>query len=214
MPDDVVYGRMHLVRKKLTDAETSLAEREKVFKLAEVDCFPPPGSTTTYVRPDDIAPNVFQLTLQDAEKDHIRDLCRDKDPSLSDTDKAIGAVLGQLGFYSLQIGYLAKSYKDLFAVAQCFTMRIYLRVKFDVYEVKITAAEQVTIGSTTFPKDDELATFRVGQPVKWRFEGRPKWNPECCPDEAGRPTNDIIGEWLPLDLPGVKFEWDIWKKKE
>src|SRR2546421_7801650 len=100
MPDDVVFGKMHLVRKKLTDAETSLAEREKVFKLAEVDCFPPPGSTATYVRPDQIAPVVFESTLQDAERNIIRDLCQEQDPSLWETGKAIGAVLGQLGFSS------------------------------------------------------------------------------------------------------------------
>jgi hypothetical protein len=100
----------------------------------------------------------------------------------------------------------------MFTVLECFTVRIYLRVKYEVYEVKITANEQLTVGGTTFPQGDELATFRVGQPVQWRFEARPKWNPECCPTMPARVVEDTITPWYPRDrMPGIQYDWNKWK---
>ena len=210
MPNEAVLGRLKLTKTAVPEADSKLEDRERVFQLNQVDCYPPPGSTAEFVKPTDIKPMVLEQFLQQEERTRIMLIATADDKQLQ-VDKSIGAVLGKLDFRGFDINYQATSYLDLLTVVPCFNAKVYVRVRFDVFEVKVSANVDITVtsptlGTASFPKGDEIATFRVSEPKKFRFEASYDYNPKCCPVRPERTPEDKVGEWIPLEFGGP-IEW-------
>jgi hypothetical protein len=210
MPNEAVLGRLKLTKTAVAEADSKLEDRERVFQLNQVDCYPPPGAIAEFVKPADIKPMVLERFLQQEERTRIMLIATEDDKQLP-VDKSIGAILGKLDFRSLDISYQATSYLDLLAVTPCFNVKVYVRVRFDVFEVKVTANVDTTVtsptlGTASFPKGDEIATFRVSEPRQFRFEASFDYNSKCCPVRPDRTPEDKTGPWIPLDF-GLPIEW-------
>ena len=86
----------------MPEADSKLEDRERVFQLNQVDCYPPPGSTAEFVKPTDIKPMVLERILQQEERTRIMLIATEDDKQLQ-VDKSIGAVLGKLDFRGVDI---------------------------------------------------------------------------------------------------------------
>lgn len=219
MPDEVVYVKLRIKQTAVPEADTELADREQVFKITEIDCDPPPSAITEFVKPTELPVIVLERFLQQEERDRLGSIGRTGDPAAFANSDTIGVLLGRLGLAKLDIGFFARAsdYLNLRKVAGCFRTTIYLRARYQVVEIRVTADEAISVGGTAFPKGDEIATFRVAIPKQIRIEAKYRWNPECCPVRPDKQPEDFFGAWLPRELDWKigadwKFEKDYWPR--
>jgi hypothetical protein len=218
MPGAIVFSKLKIQQTQVVEADCELADREQVFKLTEIDCDPPPGATAEYVKPMELPVIVLERFLQQEERARLTEIGFAADPAAFVNTDAIGVILAKLGLDKMDIRYAydTASYKRARKSDRCFRATIYLRAKYEVTEIRITANEALTVGGTAFPKGDEIATFRVAIPRKFRIEARYRWNPECCPVRPDRGPEDFTGDWIPSDDwkigVGWKLEKDFWPK--
>ena len=150
------------------------------------------------------------------------------------TDATLGEISRRLDFVDMPVGYEGDTYNRMRRFTECFRTTLYLRVEYRVYAVKVTANRQIQVGTKTFPVGDEIATYRVRQPNRYRFETHHEWNERCCPQRPPRTppseeTNwyevfnsvldDLDGYQIPNPNkydwglePGYRYEWD-WRPR-
>jgi hypothetical protein len=207
MPDEIVIGKMRITRTRIAAPPANDPDQEKVLGLVKIDCRPPPGSTTEFVRPNMLSPFVIERFLQPREEDRLISLGLDATDIKDTFDDLVARILGGLGFRPLPVDY-GKPYRDLLTIVPCYTVDVFMRVRYDLYDVKVVAAEDVTVGGTSFPAGDELASFRVADPLQYRFETETTFNPRCCAEEPQAPPNERQSAWLPTPLEfGPRIEW-------
>jgi hypothetical protein len=199
MPDEFVLGKMRATKRPIT-LPAGDADGVKIQGVAKVDCRPPPGSTTEYLRPDDAKPLVIKRFLQEQEGKRLAILGPGSD--------AIAKLLAGLDIRRLDLSY-NDPYRDLLKIVPCHTVEIFLRVTYEVYEIKVTAAADVTVDGTAYPAGDELATFRVAKPVQFRFETLTTFNPLCCDNRPERPPAERQSSWLPGDDALDFLDWKL-----
>ena len=187
MSDPVIkaWGPLKLTKTLIDPSDQSLSatDKEEAIRIGTVDCFPPPKATTDYVKPQRIVPTVQPRSLQQSDKTNfknIKDLFGGKPATLAGVQTFIEA---KLGFDSHVISYASKKLKALYQLVPCFTNDIYLRVKYNVYEIKVSAIRPVTLGADQFPAGDEIATYRIREIKDYRFESHLTWNKKCCERE-------------------------------
>ena len=103
-------------------------------------------------------------------------------------------------------------FRPLMSVEPCHTVDVYLRAQYKLYNVRVVATENLTVLGESFPATDELASFRIAEPVRYRFETRAYFNPECCTERPPRPEEQET-PWFPLEghLFGFPFTKDsLW----
>lgn len=212
MPDVIVFNKLKVTQTAVADADSELADRERVFKLTEIDCDPPPGATAEYVKPTELVPMILDRFLQDEERRRLESIAFAANPAALARSDAVGLILAQLGITKLDVGYATETddYRNHRKTVPCFRVTLYLRGLYDVFEIRVTANEALTVRGTSFPKGDEIATFRVSVPRKFRIEARYRWNPECCPLRPEKVPEDFIGGWIPTEY-GLDFgtEWKL-----
>jgi hypothetical protein len=219
MPDEIVFSKLKIKQTPVDLADSELEDREYVFKLTEIDCDPPPGSTAEYVKPSELPVVVLSRFLQQEERTRLNAIGFAANPAAFANSDSVGVILGQLGVAKLDISwaYDTYDYKSHRKAERCYRVILYLRGLYDVVEIRVTANEDLTVGGTAFPRGDEIATFQIAVPRKFRIEARYRWNPECCPERPERGPEDFIGEWLPLDW-SLGLEWkyqnDLWPTLE
>ena len=191
MPEPLIktWGPLKLSKTAIAATDTSLSatDKEHVFRLSTIDCFPSPNTTTEYVKPSKIAPTVKPASLQASEAKNLNNI---KQLFGGKPSTALGvqtAIETQLALKSMLISYASTAYKALHKPHRCFTNDIYLRVQYDVYEIKVSAATALNLGGDAFAAGDEIITYRIRQAAKYRFESHLSWNPKCC---AQKPTSE------------------------
>lgn len=190
-PTTIVWGPLKIEKTEVTDSSVAQADSQKVTAVNVFDCFPPPGSVAEYVRPSSFSPEVLKQYLQDGEMSDLRAVHRQIGNS-PDTDKAtLGEIFSRLNFADMPIWYTGDKYREMRRITNCFRTTLYLRVEYKVFQIKVTANQQIQVGNKTFPAADEIATYRARQPDRFRFETHHEWNPRCCPE---RPEETPAGE--------------------
>jgi hypothetical protein len=99
------------------------------------------------------------------------------------------AIETQLGLDAMLISYASKQLKALYQLVPCYTNEIFLRVRYAVFEVKVSARQAVTLGADQFPTGDEIATYRIREVKDYRFESHLTWNKKCCEREPAETPN-------------------------
>jgi hypothetical protein len=206
MPDEIVIGKMRITRTRIAAPPANDPDKEKVLGLVKIDCRPPPGSTTEYVRPNKLSPFAIERFLQPREIDRLIVLGIDPMELNDSFDALIGRILGGLGFLPLPVSY-GKPYRDLLAIVPCYTVEVFMRVRYDLYDIKVVAAEDLIVDGQNFPAGDELASFRAADPFQYRFETQTTFNPRCCAEEPQPPPGERQSEWLPPQQFVPKLEW-------
>ena len=217
MPDEFVFGKMRVTRQPVPDTNTAPADRTQIWKLVAIDC-KPPGAIDESVKPTDISPAVLPPTLQAGESLTLGELAQAADPAISGGRAAVAAILAQAGARVHPIHYDIETYRDLLVPDDCHRLVVYLRVEYEVIEIKVAANEAVTVRGVSYPKDDEIATFRAATPKRHRFETLYERNPLCCPEEE-EPPEGTVTDWFErkdwsqyLDWhykPQLKRDWEF-----
>lgn len=181
-PIEATWGPLKLTKTLIDPADSSLSstDKEELFKLTTIDCFPPPKATTEYKKPIKIIPLVNSGTLQQNDKTNlknIKNLFGNKPSTLAGVQTAIES---RLGLSAMLISYSSKQYKALQKLFPCFTNDIYLRVRYAVFEIKVSANQALTLSTDQFPAGDEIATYRIREVKDYRFESHLTWNNKCC----------------------------------
>lgn len=233
MPTSIVWGPLKIEKNEVTDASVTQADKQKVVAITLFDCFPPPGSTTEYVRPANFSPEVLRQYLQTGEVSDLRAVHGQIGGSAATNDATLGEISSRLQFTDMPIWYTGDKYEAMRRITDCFKTTLYLRVDYKVYEVKITANQQIQVDGKTFPVGDEIASYRVRQPDRFRFETHHEWNPRCCAQQPQRtppgeetswytPFHSVLEDLEENGLPGGwnydKWEWKLspgyeWKWK-
>jgi hypothetical protein len=200
MADPIIkaWGPLKLTKALIdpTDASLSATDKEELFKLTTIDCFPPPKATTSYNKPKRIVPAVQPRSLQQSEKTNltnIKDLFGGKPSTLKGIQTAIET---KLDLDAMLISYSSEKYKALQKLYPCFTNDIYLRVRYAVFEIKVSASQAVTLGTDQFPPGDEIATYRIRELWKYRFESHLTWNKKCCAQEPAETPTTLPTEYF------------------
>lgn len=208
MPDEIVFGRMRISRAQLLRPAGPDPDFDRVLGIAKVDCQPPPGAVTDFVRPGELAPVVIERFIQMEERIRLGELGREVNQTDS-TDDTIGRILGGLGLKPLPVVY-GLEYRALIQVVPCYTVDVFLRVEYDVYEIRVTADKDLTLlGGAVFPAGDELATFRAAEARRYRFETLLTFNPRCCDKEPEVPPGARQSEWLPRLPEPERRRWNL-----
>ncbi len=204
-PTIKTWGPLKLTKTLIDTNDSSLTatDKEATFKLTTIDCFPGPIATTEYIKPQRFVPTVNPSSLQQSDKtnlSNLKNLFGGKPSTLNGIQTAIET---KLDLDAMTVSYTSKAYKQLRKLYPCFTNELYLRVKFAVYEIKVSAARPVTLGSDTFPAGDEIATYRLREAHEYRFESHLNWNKKCCerePAETPKPQPTEYFAVLPEKL--------------
>jgi len=217
MPNEIILSKMRARQTPVNEADSELADREVVFKLTEIDCYPPPGATAEYVKPTELPAIVLDRFLQDEERRRLDRIGFAADPAAFVHQDGVGVIAAQLGLAGMDISfaYRTDDYVRHRKTEPCHHVTLYLRARYDVVEIRVTADEALSVDGTDFPKGDEIATFRMAVPKKFRIEARYRWNPECCPVRPERGPEDFSGRWLPEHWKaGIewKFQNELWPR--
>ncbi len=210
MPDQVELGKMRFVREPLLTSGAGDPDENKVIRLVQVDCRPPPGSTTQFVWPNSLLPLVIERFVQSPERTRLSLLGAEVNPA-DGYDEVISRMFGGFGIRPLGV-YFGEAFKPMLSVVPCHTVDVYLRVKYNLYNVRVVAIEDLTVAGESFPATDELASFRVAEPFKYRFETLTTFNPDCCTERPPHP-GEQKSDWFPLEvsLVGPPFGVDkLW----
>ncbi|HLD13636.1 MAG TPA: hypothetical protein VJB18_02860 [Burkholderiales bacterium] len=232
----ITWGPLTIEKTEVTDSSVTQADNQKVVAITVFDCFPPPGSTAEHIRPSSFSPEVLRQYLQEEEITDLRAVHGQIGGSPDTTDATLGEISRRLDFVDMSVGYEGDTYDRMRRFTECFRTTLYLRVEYRVYAVKVTANRQIQVGTKTFPVGDEIATYRVRQPNRYRFETHHEWNERCCPQRPQRippseETNwyepfhsvldDLDGYQIPNPNkydwgwglePGYRYEWD-WRPR-
>ncbi len=201
MADPIIkrWGPLELAKKSIdpTDASLSALDKEELIKLVTIDCYPPPKATTQYNKPQRVVPLAQPRSLQQSEKTHLTNI-KDLFGGAPSTLKGIQtAIESKLGFDAKLVSYASKKYLALQTLTPCFTNDIYVRLRYEISEVKISAKQAVTLGADQFPAGDEIATYRIRELKDYRFESHLTWNKKCCEREpAETPTPSATDYYL------------------
>ncbi len=224
MPDSttIIWGPLKVEKTEVTDTSASTSDSQKVVKISVFDCFPTPGSVAEYVRPSSFSPEVLKQFLQDGEMSDLRAVDSQTSNPLV-TEKAIlGEISSRLNFRDMHVWYTSDECREMRRITECFITTIYLRVKYNVFQVKITANRQIQLSNKTFPVGDEVATYRVRQPDQFRFETYHEWNERCCPERPGVTPDSETTDWHSpyynqydhgLLIPGLDWSLDDYKRE-
>ncbi len=166
-----------------TDASLTALDKEECFKLIKIDCFPPPKAITPYKPPKRFTPTIQLSSLQKSEKAslaRIKDLFGGTPSTLTGIQTAIET---KLELDAKLVSYSTKKLRALQQKVACFTNDVYLRVRYEIFEIKVSAIKTVTLGADQFPPGDEIATYRIRELKEYRFESHLTWNKKCCERE-------------------------------
>ena len=198
MPDSktIIWGALRIEKKQISDASVTPAMTNQVAAISVFDCFPPPGSTAEFVRPGSFSAEPLRQYLQRREMSNLAEAYRQQGGSAGHSnDRILEEISRRLDFVDINIDYTGDKYREMRRYTECFRTTLYLRVEYIVYEVRVVAAQQVTIDGSTFPPGDEIATYRVRQPSRFRFETHHEWNPRCCPERPEKVPESETTSW-------------------
>jgi hypothetical protein len=202
------------------ESKTVQSESGRCIGMFEIDCIPPPaGAERTFVYEKEAAPMIQQHFMQAEELAGLLAGAA-KPGEIVDSAILLEDLAAQFGFTNLVIDE-----KNLPLIwkngSLCFTVTVSYMVLYMVWEIKATAAEQFTDGTTTWPKDDTVATFRIMVPHSYTFRRDYQWNPGCCMSDRRIKEPDIHGPfpayYLDIRLPRFwksKPGWDLWPRIE
>lgn len=196
----VVWGKLRLTISDADPADHPQAEKESVLLHAIYDCFPPPGSHGFIERPDKATPQLISRFLRRQEAADLLKYTPNINGRAPTLEKAIAGIMDKLNVLSLSIFYVADSYRALLSSKPCYKATIYLRIRYDIREIKVAANETLGTGQDAFAAGDEIATFRIKVPDQFRFEKYYEFNRKCCDEEPTEQPSTENSSWLPLEL--------------
>lgn len=197
-PTIKIWGPLKLTKTLISNSDPTLSstDKETAFKLTTIDCFPAPIATTEYKKPHRFVPTANPATLQKNDKKNLTDLGKLFGTRPTTLDGIQTAIETKLELDAMTISYASKAYKDMHKLYPCFTNDIYLRIKYAIYEIKVSAAQKLKLTSGTFPPGDDIATYRMREASEYRFESYLSWNKKCCEQEPAEPENPKPTEYF------------------
>lgn len=214
----IIWGPLKIEKTLVTDGSVEEADKTKIVAITLFDCFPPPGSVAEYVHPASFPPEVLERYVQQSERADLRAVYRQFGKGGKNSDAILKEISDRLDFVDMPINYTGERYRKMRRVTKCFKTTLYLRVEYRVYQVKITANQKIKIGDKTFPVADEIATYRVRQPTRFRFETQHEYNPRCCPEKPAKKPKAETTEWY-TPFHSALDDWDLriplrWRLKD
>jgi hypothetical protein len=191
--------------------------------MYEFDCAPPPtGSEKTYNFDKGAGPMVLNQYIQAREMIALLEGANTPTHA-NDSAGILSEIQNNFGYQDLQIDEknLPPGWKN---GERCYKVMLSYRVKYDIIEIKATAAQQFTSGTDTYPAGDTVATFRILVPKQYEFMRSYQWNPECCNEVPKAKNSDLAGPFPELilirwglpqnwrDKPNFGLELDWWYK--
>lgn len=185
MPISKTWGPLTVSRAPIAtnDASLTARDKEKVYGISVFDCFPSPGSTSNFVRPKAIGSSVIPGSLQQVENSRLAKLPTLNGGQAQNSKAVLEQIKTHMSFRNHAIDYSGEDYEALREIHDCYTSRLFLRVYFDISKIEITSNRKTSLGAETFSAGDAIATFRMKQPIRHRFEVHHIWNALCCPNK-------------------------------
>ena len=184
MADPLVktWGPLELRKTLIAEGDPTLeaTDKEQAFKLSTIDCFPPPVAITEYAHPASILPSVKRNSLQTSDAANLANISELFAGWPIGTRGVQTYIEAKLELKAFVISYAAKAYKNLRQLNPCYTSDIYLRVKFKIYEIKVSAKQELSLGNDVYASGDEILTYRIREGAHYRFEVHARWNKQCC----------------------------------
>lgn len=211
----IVLGPAKIEMTEVTDNTVTAADKKKLVAITLFDCFPPPGSTAEFVRPASFSPDVLKRFLQSSETADLRAVHKSIGGSPTTDDAILAEISNRLDLVDMPINYVGDKYNKMRRITKCYKTTLYIAVEYKVFQIKITANRDITIPGKTFPAGDEIATYRVRQPNRYRFETYHEFNRRCCEEkpEIG-PDNETTSWYTPFHSILDEFEFKLPKKFE
>ena len=222
MPDSktIVLGPAKIEKTAVNDNTVTDGDKSVAKGVAIIDCFPPPtGSTSDFMRPPPFTPEVLKRFLQAGELADLHAIHRSIGGQQTTDDELLEQITSRLDFDVMPVSYSGDQYDDIRKVIPCFKTTVYLRVEYKVYQIKITANREIRIPGKTFPPGDEIATYRIRQPFRYRFESYHEYNERCCDEKPEETPEEKKTNWVTpfhsdedeFDFK-LRFDWKYWEK--
>jgi len=190
-------GHVVIDTKEITDNTAKNSDKFRIVAISEFDCDPAPGSERHFLRSKKYEPELVNRFFKQAEMKNLHAVSNHLGVTSTVDNIILDRIAKTLEFKFMPVWYTGDLFKKMRQVTKCFKTTQYLRINYKIFEIKVSVNPNVTIktATTTFPPGFVLATYRIREPYRFRFETLHRWNKLCCPKKPTKEPKGQITSW-------------------